>query len=288
MRFLIATILLLSAACAGAGTSNNTGRSTVWLDGRNQSFLVVGYSTSYAWPAMLQQMLDEHHSGKRIYHVLNSVIGGAPVEIWIGDEGSDSYERTIVPMQRDFLGSEAKLRGAAPEPRVAICQTSLQFTGEELFGDRRGPVKTETDMVGAELGADVMEKMSLRLRDNGLEQVIIAMHIYKEPIEPEVGNERIALARLLTRGHNFIHGGPDLWRITRDCHPGCFTEDGVHPNEQGMKLMAEAWYRTLAGNRAKEDVIANMHRRSYDVDAMMRQYLAWRRGEGPAPTPIYR
>ncbi len=44
----------------------------------------------------------------------------------------------------------------------------------------------------------------------GLEQVVIAMHIYKKPVEPEVGNERIALARLLKRGHDFISAGPDL------------------------------------------------------------------------------
>ena len=29
------------------------------LDGREKSIVVVGYSTSYAWPDILQEMLDE-------------------------------------------------------------------------------------------------------------------------------------------------------------------------------------------------------------------------------------
>ena len=57
-----------------------------------------------------------------------------------------------------------------------------------------------------------------------------------------------------------------------------FTDDGVHPNERGMKIMAEGWYRTVAGRKVREDIIAKMHERDYDVVAMMSQYLAWRRG----------
>ena len=46
------------------------------LDGGEKSFLVVGYSTSYAWPDMLQEMLDRHAGGERVYHMLNAVVGG--------------------------------------------------------------------------------------------------------------------------------------------------------------------------------------------------------------------
>lgn len=74
-------------------------------------------------------------------------------------------------------------------------------------------------MVGAELGADRIEERALRLRDLGLEQVFIAMHIYRQPVGPEVGNERIALSRLLARGLGFIHAGLDVWTAPRDCYP---------------------------------------------------------------------
>ncbi|RMH24130.1 MAG: SGNH/GDSL hydrolase family protein [Planctomycetota bacterium] len=271
-RLVLVLVALLSVGLAPAARGADRPRV---LDGREKSIVVVGYSTSYAWPDMLQEMLDEHAGGRRLYHVLNAVVGGAPVAHWIAEPGTREHSRTVAAMTRDFFGPDARLRGDAPEPTVAICQQSLQLTRDD-----RGPVKTEHDMVGAEMGADALETMALRLRDLGLEQVWIAMHIYKEPVEPEVGNERVALARLLARGHGFIHEGPDLWRVTKDCFPGCFTDDRLHPNELGMKLMAEHWYRALAGDEAREDIIERMHARSYDTDAMMRRYLAWRRGEG--------
>ena len=77
------------------------------LDGETKSILVNGYSTSFAWPDMLQDMLDDHADGERRYHIVNSVIGGAPVESWIGEPGSRDYERTITAMELDFMGSKA-------------------------------------------------------------------------------------------------------------------------------------------------------------------------------------
>ena len=43
--------------------------------------------------------------------------------------------------------------------------------------------------------------------------------------------------------------------------------------------MAEHWYRTIAGEAADEKIIRSLHKKSYDIDSMMRAYLAWRRGE---------
>ncbi len=245
------------------------------LDGREKSILVNGYSTSYAWPDMLQEMLDEHAGGQRVYHVLNSVIGGAPVESWIALPGTRDYTRTISAMERDFFGNSPLLRGEAPPPSIAICQQSLQLTF-----DQRGPVKSQHDMVGAELGADAMEKLALMLREHGIDRVYIATHIYKNPVEPEVGNERVALRRLLSRGHGWIYAGPDVWAPTKAGYPDVFEDDGLHPNEKGMKIMAEGWYRTLAGRNVQENVIDRMWAREYDVNTMMREYLAWRRGGG--------
>jgi len=248
------------------------------LDGEPRSFLVVGYSTSYAWPQMLQEMLDRHTGGERVYHVLNAVVGGSPVEYWNALPGTERYERVFGAMVRDFLGDEPRLRGGAPAPTVALCQQSLQFTRT-----RRGPIARVDDHEGLRIGTDALEKLAFRLRDVGLERVYYGMHIYKEPVEPEVGNERFALAALLERGHPFVFEGPDVWSLTIQEHPEAFEEDGVHPNERGMKLMAEAWYRTLSGKDAKEEVITALHETTYDIDTMMRAYLAWRRGDVQPP-----
>jgi len=255
-----------------------------YLDGREKSFVIVGYSTSYAWPEMLQSMLDEHArgaagggdggegDGDRVYHVLNAVIGGSPVERWIGEPGSRDYDPTVGAMLRDFFGPEPRLRGDAPEPTVALCQQSLQFTRT-----RRGPIASLDDKAGLRIGTDALEKLALRLHDHGITHVVIGMHIYKQPVEPEVGNERFALESLLGRGYPFIFEGPDVWSATLARFPEAFDEDGIHPNELGMKIMAEGWYRVLAGGDARQDVIDRMNAKAWDVRAMMDAYRKWRR-----------
>ncbi len=277
LRMLCITIVaVLIGGCASTQYSHNAGSmNRAVLDGAEKSILVNGYSTSYAWPEMLQDMLDEHAGGQRTYHVVNSVIGGAPVETWIAEPGTRDHTRTIVAMERDFLGDTPRLLGDAPRPSVAICQQSLQLTGDD-----RGPVKTEYDMAGAEVGADAMETLASRLHSYGIDRIFIAMHIYKKPVEPEVGNERVALRRLLSRGIDYIQAGPDVWVPTRDAFPKCYDDDELHPNEMGMKIMAEGWYRTLAGDGARDDIVQHMWDRDYDVVAMMRAYLASRRTGG--------
>lgn len=150
-------------------------------------------------------------------------------------------------MLRDFFGESPRLLGEARKPTVALCQQSLQFTG-----DRRGPVKRVDDASGIQTGANALEKLSKRLHGFGIEHVVIGMHIYKKPVEPEVGNERFALKALLDRRHEFVHEGPDTWSLTINGFPEYYDDDELHPNELGMKVMAEAWYRTLAGSAAKE------------------------------------
>ena len=268
-----ATALTQTQSTQPDAVSADATHSLPWLDGIEKSILINGYSTSYAWPDMLQDMLDEHTDHKRIYHILNAVIGGSPVQTWIDEPGSEGYERTVTPMLRDFFGENPRLRNDAPPPTIALCQQSLQFTF-----DLRGPVKNIQDEQGITIGADAIEKLALRLHGFGIEHVIIGMHIYKKPVEPEVGNERFALKALLRRGHDFIHEGPDTWSLTIGTFPDSYSDDELHPNELGMKIMAEAWYRTLAGDDAKQEVIDNMRARAYDVNTMMREYLNWRRG----------
>lgn len=247
--------------------------SRTLLDGREKSFLITGYSTSYAWPEMLQEMLDQHSDGERKYHVLNAVVGGSPVERWIAEPGTEIYGKVYGAMLRDFINPGARLRGDAPLPTVALCQQSLQFTRTQ-----RGPIASADDAEGIKIGADAMEKLASRLHGDGIDRVYYGMHIYKEPVEPEVGNERIALAALLKRNHSYIFEGPDVWTPTHDLHPKGFSDDGMHPDELGMKIMAEGWYRTVAGDDACQGIIDAMHAKHYDVNPMMRAYMATRRG----------
>ena len=244
------------------------------LDGEKKSFVVVGYSTSYAWPDMLQQMLDEHAGGERTYHILNAVVGGAAVELWIGGQGQERKDRTIGAMVRDYVGDDARLRSDAPEPMIALCQQSLQFTRSQ-----RGPIASADDEAGIRIGADAFEALAYSLYELGIDRVYIGTHIYKKPIEPEVGNERLALAELLRRRHPFIFAGPDVWTPTRDSFSRAFAEDGVHPSEHGMKMMAEGWYRAIAGPEVKQEIIDRMYAKQYDIDTMMRAYLDSRREE---------
>lgn len=255
-----------------------TGDDSPVLDGTERSFVVVGYSTSYAWPAMLQEMLDEHAGGERAYHVLNAVIGGSPVGRWIAPPDSEEYAATYGAMLRDFFGPDARLRGDAPEPTVAIVQQSLQRTPTPET--RLGPVGAADDEEGIGIGADALEELAMQLRDDGVEHVYIATHIYKEGYEPEVGNERFALDALLRRGRAFIHEGPEVWSPTLRNHPDAFAEDGLHPNQRGMKIMAEGWYRALAGDDARQEIVDAMRARDYDVASITDEYLAWREVDG--------
>jgi len=264
------------AASAPETTAAAPVERPVLLDGNAKSFILVGYSTSYVWPQLVQDMLDEH-AGERTYHVLNAVIGGSPVGRWIADPSSEDYQATYGAMLTDFFGDTPRLRGEAPAATIALLQQSLQRTPTPET--RLGPVTSADDEHGIRIGADALEKLAMQLRSDGIEHVIIGMHIYKEGYEPEVGNERFALDELLRREHPFVHAGPDVWSLTIAEHPDAFTDDRLHPNARGSKLMAEAWYRSIAGASARQDIIDTMRAREIDDDAMMREYLDWRRAQ---------
>jgi len=271
-----------SAVAAATGVSvalRPTVAATPLLDGTEKSIVLIGYSTSYAWPVMLQEMLDEHAGGQRTYHLLNAVIGGSPMGRWIAPPDSEDYQATYGAMLRDFFGPDARLRGDLPAPTAAMLQQSLQRTPTPET--RLGPVTAVDDKRGIEIGADALEKIAFQLLEDGIERVHIGMHIYKVGYEPEVGNERFALEALMQRGHDFIFEGPDVWSLTIREHPAAFTEDGLHPNELGAKIMAAAWYRALAGDDAREQIVEAMEARSYDIDALTNEYLTWRRGGTP-------
>ena len=64
------------------------------------------------------------------------------------------------------------------------------------------------------------------------------MHIYKEGMEPEIRNERLALAELMTRKPTRLHAGPDVWTPTEKHYPLAFDRDKRHPNFIGDEIMA--------------------------------------------------
>jgi lysophospholipase L1-like esterase len=64
-------------------------------------------------------------------------------------------------------------------------------------------------------------------------------------MEPEIGNERLALAEALKRGVDRFRAGPDVWEPTKKLYPGAFARDRVHPNDVGAEVMAQAWFEAL-------------------------------------------
>jgi len=64
-------------------------------------------------------------------------------------------------------------------------------------------------------------------------------------MEPEIGNERLALAELAKRGLANFSPGPDVWEPTKAVYPQGFARDGVHPNEMGAEVMAQHWFEAL-------------------------------------------
>jgi hypothetical protein len=240
------------------------------LDGTAKSFVIVGSATSYAWPHILQDMLDDH-AGARVYHVLNASAGQPSVQAWIADPFSKEYDSTFGAMCRDYFGDESRLRTNAPAPTIALCQQSLA----EIVNPK-GPVRSMDDKEGIEIGADALQRLAARLHDRGVERVYIATHIFNEGAEPFTGNERLALAELLRRDDDVVFEGPDVWSLTLPEFPGCYASDRLHPNQRGMKILAEAWYRTIAGSQARQAVIDRMYEKMYDVEELVREHLRTR------------
>jgi hypothetical protein len=268
-------VLALQAGCfhvrpeslVPAGALSPSQRSSEYLLGRESSFLVLGDSSSFVWPELLQDVLDTHARIGGRYHVLNASFEGARAVLW-----NTADAQSIGARIDELLASET--RQGAPPPEVALCQVSLRGVGDE-----RGPVKSEHDMLGAERGADVLERMALELRARGVKHVLFATPAYVAGAEPELGLERVALARLLARGHDFIEEGPDLHAETARYYPDAY-EDRGPLNEFGVKLLAEHWYRRLAGPEAREEVVEALYARDFDVRAIESAHL-----EQGAPRP---
>jgi len=223
----------------GSGDRTTVGGSTSasvpdprLFTGEARAFVVNGYSTSFVWPGMLQRKLDRHFDGDRVIEVVEATEPGTPIARWMDPdtgEPKEPWRETLAPaLDRDV-------------PVVALAQQSLQWA----FGERHEGIRGVDDEERIERGADVLERYADRLLEDGAEHVFVATHIYKEPMEPIIGNERLALARLLERDPPAVSAGPDLWDPTRDHWPEAFQDDEVHPNDVGAEIMAHGWFARL-------------------------------------------
>ncbi|MCH7632360.1 MAG: hypothetical protein IIB59_04020 [Planctomycetes bacterium] len=126
----------------------------------------------------------------------------------------------------------------AADPKTVLIPTT--FMGRDL-ASRVGARKR------AALAIDCTE-----LKLDGADLVILAMHIYKQPMEPAIGNERFALAEYMKSRPRHVHAGPDVWTPTSKVWPQAFRADKVHPNEMGAEIMAHHWFETLLKHDGRE------------------------------------
>ena len=223
--------LLVSAVAAAAEPETRPHQPV--LDETPKVFVVNGYSTSFQWPRILQQKLDRHF-GRRVIEVKSATKGGTPIAKWMD-------VKTGEPLKPWTDVLRPALKAADKRPRILLAQQSLQWA----FGSRSEGIRNADDRQRVKHGADVIQRYTELALKDGARQVFIAMHIYKHPMEPEIGNERLALAEFLKREAAGVHAGPDVWEPTKKLYPKAFAQDLVHPNGIGAEVMAQKWFEAL-------------------------------------------
>ena len=213
------------------------------------------------WWAFLQRKIDRYmhtrSADNRVVEVQLCNKGGTPIAKWMNIETgeiSDAWQKRFTPM----IQAEKDKR-----PVVVLAQQSLQFA----YADRAAGIRNNQDTQRIQRGADIIEQYGQRILDDGAAAVFVGMHIYKISMEPEIGNERLALAELMRREPKGIFSGPDVWEPTSKQHPLAFDRDRVHPNYIGAEMMAHYWFATLLehdglevpawSRQEMEDAIAN-------------------------------
>lgn len=204
------------------------------FDGKQKTIIVNGYSTSFKWPEFLQKKLDRLTGHKGLIAVVPATKGGTPIAKWIDVD-------TGKPLQPWLKNLRPKLQQAKDTPTIVLAQQSLQW----VFGNRTKGITDKNDKARINKGADVLEEYAKLLHADGADLVVIAMHIYKKPMEPQIGNERLALAELMKRKIPYVIAGPDVWTPTKQRYPQAFAQDKVHPNNLGAEIMAQKWFETL-------------------------------------------
>ncbi len=228
----VGVLLILCAAVLSEGPP--TAGELKVFSGEPRLIVVHGYSTSFHWWAFLQRKIDRYTEGPRLIEVRPALRGGTPIARWMDvrtGEPREAWTRVLQPA----------LQAKGDRPAIVLCQQSLQWA----FGERGEGIRSAEDREHINQGADVLEKYARLLLGDGADAVFLGMHIYKHPMEPEIGNERLALAELLTRNVPDVHGGPDVWEPTKEHYPKAFADDKLHPNSIGAEVMAQMWFEAL-------------------------------------------
>lgn len=231
----VVCILMTYGCTSAAGGQTKQGSDKIKIfDSKPKVIVVNGYSTSFRWPGILQNKLDRHFGDKRVLTVKSATKGGTPIVRWLN-------VKTGEPL-RPWLGVlRPMLQESEDTPVILLAQQSLQG----VFGSRREGIRDANDQERIRQGGDALEKYVRLLKKDGADLVFVAMHIYKHPMEPQIGNERYALDELMRRNIPAVERGPDVWTPTKKLYPKAFARDGVHPNALGAELMAQKWFETL-------------------------------------------
>ena len=131
---------------------------------------------------------------------------------------------------------------------IVLAQQSLQWVfGErnEGLGERNEGIRSTDDTERIQQGAAAIRTYIRNLFEDGADHVFIAMHIYKKPMEPGIGNKRLALAEVIKENIPNLYEGPDVWEPTSKLYPKAFDTDGLHPGSIGTEIMAQLWVEAL-------------------------------------------
>jgi len=227
---LIAAML---ATCALEDEASGADKPMRILGDEPKLIVVNGYSTSFRWPGLLQRKINRFLDGKGEIEVVSATKGGTPIAKWIDVKTG----KPLAAWSRVTGALKRKGRRKA----IVLCQQSLQWA----FGSRRMSIRNDKDSERIKLGADIIAKYVQCFFSNGADKVFVAMHIYKHPMEPGIGNERLALAALMKRKTPNLHAGPDVWAPTKEVYPWGFAGDTVHPGPAANEIMAQLWFETL-------------------------------------------
>jgi len=182
----------------------------------------------------LQKKLDRYFDGKRVIEVAVATRSGSPIATWID-------VRTGEPTQAWTQILRPAMANKRSRPAIVLAQQSLQG----VFGARSAGIRNAQNTERIDRGAEVLKLFAERVHEEGADEVFIAMHIYKNGMEPAIGNERLALAKFLKNKTQHVYAGPDVWTPTKELWPKAFSGDKRHPNSIGMAIMAQHWFETL-------------------------------------------
>ncbi|MDP6037572.1 MAG: hypothetical protein QGG64_03405 [Candidatus Latescibacteria bacterium] len=196
--------------------------------------IVQGYSTSFHWPHLLKGKLDRHFNGQHQIEIKRATKGGTPIARWM-DVKTGERKKPWIDIIQPALSSKGD------RPAIVLAQQSLQW----VFGERDAGIRNAENTERIAQGAKAIRTYVQHLFEDGADHIFIAMHIYKKPLEPGIGNERLALAQVLKENIPNLYEGPDVWVPTSKLFPKAFDTDGLHPGSIGTEIMAQLWFESL-------------------------------------------